>query len=214
MDTNDKLSQLENEIEVLKNEVQAVSLALRRNHLKARNQFNGGKPATAQQTILNNRIPISVPGLEEKLTVSISNKQSQRNAPESMGVLANIKSVPQTAHEEVERARQPVRDSHSTRPHGTHDSGRKIDMVNIAELARWVEESTRQLGRERTEAVIDISEIMGYLPLGIKQILDKVTHVKPGDNVANIVALDYLDSLVKVRERRREILNSLLSVES
>jgi len=117
---------------------------------------------------------------------------------------------PAIAREEV--VRQPSPELHSAELPGTHDAGQKIDAVNIAGLAGWVEESTRRLGRERTGALLDIAEKVGYLPPHIKGILSNIINAEPGGNAGNTAARDYLDSLVRIREKRREALFRLLSV--
>ena len=55
----------------------------------------------------------------------------------------------------------------------------KLDLVTMAGLTGWVEESTKKIGRERTEAVLDISEVMGYVTADLKPILMKLIALAP-----------------------------------
>jgi hypothetical protein len=119
---------------------------------------------------------------------------------------------PAVAREETARTKQPLP---AIPPAGlpvTLGTAPGIDTVNVAGLAGWAEESTRQLGRERTGTLLDIAEKMGYLPPQIKRILFDVINAEEGGNSGNIVARDYLDAMVKIREKRREALVRLLSV--
>jgi len=72
------------------------------------------------------------------------------------------------------------------------------DLLAYAGLASWVEESTRRLGRDRTQAILDISEAAGNIPPEVKAILRKLTTVKPGEEAFKPTAKDYLESLVKI----------------
>ena len=62
METGDKITQLENEIKVLKNEVQAVLLDIRENVLNAENPFSSPKAAaTSHQTIIDHQVQTNAP---------------------------------------------------------------------------------------------------------------------------------------------------------
>jgi hypothetical protein len=62
VETSDKITQLENEIKVLKNEVQAVLLDIRENVLNAENPFSTPKPAvTSHQTIIDHQSQMNTP---------------------------------------------------------------------------------------------------------------------------------------------------------
>jgi hypothetical protein len=61
MELNDKVTQLEDEIKILKNEVQSVLLDLRESFLKNENPFNaGGFTQAAQPIIINQQAPAAV----------------------------------------------------------------------------------------------------------------------------------------------------------
>ena len=59
MELNDKVTQLEDEIKILKNEVQAVLLDLRESYLNHENPFNPSvSPIVSQPIIINQPAPV------------------------------------------------------------------------------------------------------------------------------------------------------------
>jgi len=238
METNEKISQLENEIKVLKNEVQAVLIDLRENFLNTENPFNTPEATTTtQQIIVSQSAPPGEQKQERRRESPVTARErheadspvatlsdDDEAAPESpasvrerhgaeppadaldsdetepmvMRVSDNDEARPETAQEEVVRARQPLPDFYSAGLSGAHATGRKMDIITIAGLAHWVEESTRRLGKERTVAVLTISEKMGYLPPDIKQVLANLINIKPNGNGDKIGVRHYLDALVKI----------------
>ena len=63
METSEKITQLENEIKVLKNEVQAVLLDIRENVLNAENPFTAQKPIVTSQVVIDRQVQSSAPPL-------------------------------------------------------------------------------------------------------------------------------------------------------
>ena len=72
------------------------------------------------------------------------------------------------------------------------------DLVAYAGLACWVEDATKRLGKERTQAILEISEVAGFLPPEMKVILTKLTTIKSNDNTYKPSVRDYFDSLAKI----------------
>jgi|WetSurMetagenome_2_1015567.scaffolds.fasta_scaffold02181_5 hypothetical protein len=199
METNEKIAQLENEIKVLKNEVQAVLLDLRENVLNAENPFNtSAQPVASQQVIIehkmndNNRQPDKVPAGH---TASGENTYDRPRTP---GI--NEKAPePETAREEVEKEWLPESSLPSielSKCKGKNET--HLDLVTMAGLTYWAQETTRHLGKERAEAVLSISEMLGHLPPKVKPILTKLINIEPEINPNNVLARDYLDALIRI----------------
>lgn len=75
----------------------------------------------------------------------------------------------------------------------------KGDIVVIAGLTQWIDQSTAKLGKERTEALVEMSSTMGRLPPDIKDALvrmARLSHHEP--NVESITASDYLSVLAQL----------------
>jgi hypothetical protein len=199
METNEKITQLENEIKVLKNEVQAVLLDLRENVLNAENPFNASvQPATSQQVIIehkindNDRQPDKVPADH---ATSRANTHDLHQTP---GIKENAPE-PETAREEVEKEWLPescLPSDESPKRKGKNETN--LDLVTMAGLTYWAQETTRHLGKERAEAVLSISEMLGHLPPKVKPILTKLINIEPEVNPNNVLARDYLDALIRI----------------
>jgi hypothetical protein len=98
----------------------------------------------------------------------------------------------------------------------------KLDLVTMAGLTGWVEQSAKKIGRERTEAVLEISEAMGCVSPELKPILIKLITLAKQNPVEEIAGTrDYMNSLIKLnsllgddnREEKALLLLSLVSGE-
>lgn len=205
MELSDKVTQLEDEIKVLKNEVQAVLLDLRDSYLNRENPFNPGVSPMASQPIIINQPP---PGAEEEPDDVISG-ENQENEPLEVEELANepepvyeqeLPASEETAHEEVTGVWQPeIEPEARFKSRGTFDGpGGKVALATIARLAQWVAEAVKRLGRERTEVILDISEMMGHMTPELKNILVKFINPTPDGYSGKVAKRDYLASLIEL----------------
>ena len=240
METSDKITQLENEIKVLKNEVQAVLLDIRENVLNAENPFTAQRPNVTSQVVIDHQVrnqapqpesapkitpvpaPASAPApvlpVQEQKPVNVvpANEKMDNEIPEP-SVKSNGRKpveisetehkkngkktpekVPETTIEDLKQMEQfdtepprfelGVSQSHQGQP----------NLVAYAGLASWVEDSTRRLGKERTQALLDIAASAGLLPPDVKEILNRLTTIKSTEHSYKPTARDYFDSLVKI----------------
>ncbi len=218
METSEKITQLENEIKVLKNEIQAILLDIRENVLASENPFSPRPAGNIQQANIERPAPEiksenkpaappvtpaqpekkvpPVPPVQEHKAEEPPLKEPREVAPGNNGgnghnkmvepVVEDLKPVEVLDHDppRFESCDNPVR--------------KQPDLLAYAGLASWVEESTRRLGRDRTQAILDISEATGNIPPEVKAILRKLTTVKPGEEAFKPTAKDYLESLVRI----------------
>jgi hypothetical protein len=234
---NDKISKLENEIKVLKNEVQAVLLDLRESYLNVQNPFNSSaSPAAVQPIVINQQAPAQESKPESKSKGSPKPESKAKESPKTEFVELNEDphgESTQIAESRVEKIRSMVRvapnppsqqGEQESRPLISPENGIKknarLDLVTVAGLTGWVEESTKKLGRERTEAVLDISEVMGYVTGDLKPIILKLIALAP-QAPAGIPprTRDYIDSLIQInsllgKDNREETALLLLSLVS
>jgi hypothetical protein len=240
VETSDKITQLENEIKVLKNEVQAVLLDIRENVLNAENPFTAQKPIVTSQVVIDHQVqapvlpPVSEtkavpiqaaapvpaptpapPVQEQKLvntalakeihvpanneiehnhngrkTAETSETEHESNGRKSQNDNYNQDDNRQTTQYDIELPRFENCESRSDR--------RPPDLLAYASLACWVEDSTRRLGKERTQAMLEISEVAGFLPPEVKEILTRLTNIKSTEHAYKPTARDYFDSLIKL----------------
>jgi hypothetical protein len=222
--SNDKITRLESEIKVLKNEVQAVLLDLRESYLNMENPFNRvADPATIQPIVITERTSPSRPQPEQaepefhKPEPATSEARPHQETPEQ--------TIPESGltHKDT----QPV----STRNPGLGSQAvslneiptratAKLDILTVAALVSWAGESTRKLGREKTALVLDISQAMGYLSEDMRLIVAKIVELAPEQpNETSANTKSFLESLMKLnrlvgQDSLDEIALQILSTES
>jgi hypothetical protein len=82
-----------------------------------------------------------------------------------------------------------------------HDLPKKegMDLTTIAELARWTESSIRRVGKERVKAIVDIYQMMGYLPLNLKELLLQLIRLAEEEGLQEQVKMrDFLPILIQL----------------
>ncbi len=218
MELNDRITQLEDEIKILKNEVQAVLLDLRDSYLNRENPFTiEMAPIANQPVVINQPSPIAEeqpPIAEEKPDDMIPEEEPEN---ELLGIeeLAHepepvcepepadeqeLTAGDETAREEVKRAWRPeIEPAAHFKPRETADgSDGKVDLATITGLAQWVAETVKRLGSERTEVILDISEMMGHVAPELKNILVKFISPVPDEYSGKVTTRDYLASLIEL----------------
>jgi len=109
-----------------------------------------------------------------------------------------------TAREEVTRAWRPMTELNTESGDGRNgDNGHNgkgghsepMDLTTIASLADWVADVVERLGSERAEAILDISEMVGFVDTDLKEVLAKFIHPSPGEKEGKVTTRDYLVSL-------------------
>ena len=241
----DKISHLESDIKILKNEVQAVLLDLRDKYLEANNPFNTpSAPTTPQQVIVlqapaangarsdtelhsgsvekegKDKIEKPAGGLEagKETHPETVKKEGNANIEEPAGGSeAGKETHPETAREEVQQAQMPEEVSRNTRPRRDHIPDRDINMISIGALVNWAEESVKKLGLQKTEAILEVAEMMGLLSPELKQIVTKLINTDSDGNSQSVSARVFLDSLVKITTllgKDNQIEAALLSILS
>lgn len=207
---NDKITKLENEIKVLKNEVQAVLLDLRESYLNMENPFNtASNPAAAQSIVITESAQAPEPKEEQSSEESLKPESIKAEDPPAESIVNNTPE-PGISPRELKTEFDDHLEMKSRFVKSSEAAARKnarLDLVTVAGLTGWVEESTQKLGRERTGAVMDISEAMGYVTADLKPILEKLIQLAPQSPVETTTRThDYIDSLIK--------LNGLLSTDN
>ena len=257
MELNEKVTQLEDEIKILKNEVQAVLLDIRESYLDRENPFLlDARPMISQPVVINQQAgqptPMHNDELPEKMTpedlepdIGVKHVEDGLLEPDEDELLEpgedgveelvsepelvyegeeepfsemvptdeqELTAFDEKANEEVKRVWRSEIDTEShlepRQTTGNHDG--KIDLTTIARLAQWVSETVKRLGHERTEVVLDISEMMGHIAPELKSIVAKFIAPVPDEYTGNVTTRDYLASLVELnnllgRENKSEV---------
>lgn len=200
METSDRIGHLENDIKILKNEVQAVLLDLRDKYLEADNPFN---VAPAPDITIRGPIDLqparngkAAGGQFQGGSGKVGDRRNAQEPDEAEDEKGETHS--QTAHEEVTGAQMRQRVPGGNRAQVNHLGGRNINLLTVGGLVNWADESVRKLGHKRTETILDIAEMMGLLSPEIKHIMAKFVDVDREGDAGSLSVRAFLDSLVKI----------------
>ncbi len=221
---SDRVTQLEDEMKIIKNEVQAVLLDLRESYLQHENPFHQQMPTVTTQPIVINqesprvsRRPAGEGGPEEDGPRDAAPPAQEADAagadapPASVPGPAATGPGPETEIGDsatVQQAPEEVKGEWHTAtdggplPAGSGDgqSAVRLAIETMAELADWVVAVAGRLGIERTQVLLDIAETMGHLPREFKGILDKIVTPIPDEKAEKVTIRDYLAALKELDE--------------
>jgi hypothetical protein len=104
----------------------------------------------------------------------------------------------------------------SLQPPKTSD---RYELVMVAGLAQWVENATKKLGKDRVEALVEVSNSMGRLPDHFRDLIVRLARLSsyPNESSMVITAHDYLVLLTQLEDLVGETLpheRALLSLLS
>ena len=213
MEINDRITQLENEIKVLKNEVQAVLLDIRDNMLNSENPFSTSKvSATGQQIIVQTPIPQHViTSGEAKLSVNSHRGNGGKMSEEPHAHVLESRSkdndTKEFNHPEKKQGTSCNQENLTNKPaappvqpvtNENHEKKQSPNLIKYAALTSWVESSLKQFGPERTRVILELSEIAGLLPKDVIQILIRLTNITTDEKTVKLTAKEYFRSLTRI----------------
>ena len=79
-------------------------------------------------------------------------------------------------------------------------NGDGITLLTIAGLSKWVDESTEQIGKERTEVMVEACHMVGHLSPELKDLLVKLVRLAQADETkrGKITTKDYLGVIAQL----------------
>jgi len=79
-------------------------------------------------------------------------------------------------------------------------SGTRADLVIIAGLTQWVDQVVGKLGKDRAEALVEMSTAMGRIPDNIKDVLIRMIRISRYESTSlqSPTATDYLATLAQL----------------
>ena len=80
------------------------------------------------------------------------------------------------------------------------ENGDDINLLTIAGLSKWVDESTDKIGKERTEVMVEACHLVGHLSLELKDLLIRLVRLAQVDEPrkAKITTRDYLGVIAQL----------------
>jgi len=237
-----RITAIEEELKVLKNEIKAVLLDIREHYLSVQSPFAQSVRVINEDDsddedvigISNNGSKNESKVAKEKQPLIGSNNTSPgKSCAKEMGsdsdgstllntILPGIDADSDMEFADYEEDIEPKssRVSHKKKAELKYSrSNEKVDLVIIAALTQWVEQATAMLGKERVEALVEVSCTMRHFPAEIKDVLIKLIRLShfDNDNGKTTSAKDYLAILAQLdsllgSEHQDEALLSILSM--
>ena len=168
--------------------------------MEANNPFTAlAAPAAPPQVVA-----VQVPAANEakpdtKLNSSSAEKAGKDKIEKPAGVPEAVKEThPEPAREKVVEAQVPEEVPTKPRPKKDHIPDREITLISVVGLVNWAEESVKKVGHQKTEAILDVAEMMGLLSPQLKQIMTKLINIDIDGKSQSVSARVLLNSLVKV----------------
>jgi hypothetical protein len=90
------------------------------------------------------------------------------------------------------------------RPAVRYKTGRgnnhRINLITIAGLSRWVDESTEKIGKERTEVMVEACHMVGHMPAELKDLVIRLVRLSQADEPkkGKINTRDYLGVIAQL----------------
>jgi hypothetical protein len=223
MDQTARITQLEDEFKVLKNEVLAVLLDVKEKMLSQENPFSAPPACERPQVIISQQMPAASPAPAAAPAPAESSERHARE-PEPAAVRhtgnghaqasllpsdtdrfedSNENSKPEThmgfANNKKEEILKPFwipEERQETGEPETDKFNGAVAFATLGGMIKWVETTAGNLGADRTRTILDVSEMMGQMPGELRNILEKMI---PAEIIKHppqkIYARDYLNAL-------------------
>ena len=217
MKAEQRTAALEEELQVLKNEIKSILLEIREYCRNTQNSFTGFDRITVRDIDDDDAVLVDSPNPDgSKDTETIDSLLVDEVPPSAYESMTNSQSREREVEPIAERPNVPTRRRYQADYYG--DSG-TIDLMVIAGLTQWADQTTAVLGKGRAEALVDITHALHRLPDEVKDVLIKVIRLSPHENTnGNVISTkDYLIVLTKLNNllasgHREDALLPILSV--
>ncbi|MDD5189769.1 MAG: hypothetical protein PHE50_01860 [Dehalococcoidales bacterium] len=226
MEVTETVKRLDDEVKIIKNEIQAVLLDIRESYLNRENPFNPEVSAPTISSVVaasmmgstnsagngngNNKKNDNTreTGSDVDTQESPENKESSKDA--SMKKETKVENNPGVNNLAAEEPQPRDIDDNNNgvlepetdmKIPAVPNGNKKINMILIAEMAQWVNESVKKLGHEKTEAILDVIEVAGYLKPELKNILIKLAKRIPAEDIAKTSSTqDYIALMLRIED--------------
>jgi hypothetical protein len=222
MEISETVKRLDDEVKVIKNEIQAVLLDIREVYLNRENPFNPEvttpvitqttadplvgvgpeEPQKDKELAPETEEGISLPGTSENKQPSLKiTKSEEKSEPEEESMDTQEETAQEGVNEdEWDPETVPVSSDISSNGHNGHNgSNGKVDLSMIAEMSQWVNEAVRTLGYDKTESILEVAEIVGHMKPELKAILIKFAKRVPVQEITlSPSTRDFINLLVKL----------------
>jgi hypothetical protein len=134
------------------------------------------------------------PQKQEKKNKTVSNLNA--------GPVVNKKGIDMLQEMDDDSLQEILHDDE--RPVVRYKTGRgnnhRINLITIAGLSRWVDESTEKIGKERTEVMVDACHMVGHMPADLKDLVIRLVRLSQVDEPkkGKVNTRDYLGVIAQL----------------
>ncbi|MBI2964866.1 MAG: hypothetical protein HYY34_01530 [Chloroflexi bacterium] len=133
----------------------------------------------------------AAPGLENPASSAPENAWDEppAHAPEPMRSV----SSPRDHHQP-----QPPVSAPASAPEPPMDKGSKIDLITLTSMVKWVDQTTRRIGKERVMVILDIYEMAGRITPATKQVVQRLCALTDGSSEESIPLRDVVGAMLQI----------------
>lgn len=78
------------------------------------------------------------------------------------------------------------------------DKGSKIDLITLTSMVKWVDQTTRRIGKERVMVILDIYEMAGRINPTTKQLVQRLCALADGSSEQSIPLRDVVGAMLQI----------------
>lgn len=131
----------------------------------------------------------AAPGLENPGVAAPQNMWDEPPAPAAAPEPRRGASFPRDHHE------PPAPQS---APETPMDKGSKIDLITLTSMVKWVDQTTRRIGKERVMVILDIYEMAGRINPTTKQLVQRLCALADGSSEQSIPLRDVVGAMLQI----------------
>ena len=156
-------------------------------------------PATK---LANNKVttePVDLTKLEPVIAKE-SSRDEKRNKKDSAVPSPSLESYAEEKEALLKAETWIQKEASQKGTRTSRENGNRINLITIAGLSRWVDESTEKIGKERTEVMVEACHMVGHISLELKDLLIKLVHLAQADEPkkGKITTRDYLGVIAQL----------------
>jgi signal transduction histidine kinase len=202
---NSKISALEDEMRIIKGEVKQVLTEIRSAILVQDSPFEDASTRAPRPI----QVVPAVVDEPARVEIVMQRPEQQHVAVEATPAPAPHHTDPASAFHQSAQEHAPAsgavhaaQNQQASVAHAARPAPR-WNLLTVASLAAWAEESLQRLGPQRLAILLDLCEVSGYLPPEARQALGRVTELdvpapeKPATAMEITLLLRQLDALIQ-----------------
>jgi hypothetical protein len=132
------------------------------------------------------------------------------DAPAAPGMEGPAGPVPENAWDAAPAAPQEpapaqtsAKETHETRPSAPAaepkmETGTRVDLITLTSMVKWVDQTTRRIGKERVAVILDIYEMAGRIDATTKQMVQRLCALSTGTDDEAIPLRDVVSAMLQI----------------